>query len=77
MGAGASLAKDSLSDASDAQIRSALGELSSAEWTKVHEAAANGAGDAAHWVCRNFSILHNSMRSFKDVIYNSFIQLEE
>ncbi|CAL1131784.1 unnamed protein product, partial [Cladocopium goreaui] len=49
MGAGASLAKDSLSDASDAQIRSALGELSSAEWAKVHEAAANGAGDAAHW----------------------------
>lgn len=37
MGAGASLAKDSLSDASDAQIRSALGELSSAEWAKVHE----------------------------------------
>lgn len=38
MGAGASLAKDSLSDASDAQIRSALGQLSSAEWAKVNEA---------------------------------------
>ena len=58
MGSGASLAKDSLSDASDAQIRSALGELSPAEWSKVHEATASGQGDAAHWVCSNFCILH-------------------
>ena len=41
MGGGASLAKDS-QDATDAQLRSVLGELSSAERAKVEEALGCG-----------------------------------